>query len=72
MVIASYDVFVKKPFVILNGVKDLIADFTGRRSMANNRSFTPFRMTNLLKRHFPFKSVFHQIYKTSIHKIKTV
>jgi len=29
-----------------NRVKDLFADFTGRKSMANNRSFTPFRMTN--------------------------
>jgi hypothetical protein len=28
-----------------NAVKDLLADFTGRRSMAYNRSFTPFRMT---------------------------
>jgi hypothetical protein len=34
-----------KKFVILNAVKDLFADFTGRRSMANNRSFTAFRMT---------------------------
>ena len=60
MVIASYDVFVKKPFVILNGVKDLIADCTGRKSMANNRYFTPFRMTKLLKSYFPFKSLFYQ------------
>jgi hypothetical protein len=34
-------------FVILNAVKDLFADCTGRRSMANNRSFTAFRMTKV-------------------------
>jgi putative alpha-1,2-mannosidase len=44
----------KKSPVILNVVKDLFADFTGRRSMADNRSFTTFRMTNLSKRYFAF------------------
>ena len=37
-----------KTFVIRNAVKDLFADFTGRRIIADNRSFTTFRMTSLI------------------------
>jgi hypothetical protein len=55
----TYDALQKKLFVILNGVKDLLFAMLLRPVQAANRSFTTFRMTNLLKHHFPFNILQH-------------